>query len=156
MFNFTNTNKPRQQELSAAPASSQNLSGSTLQNQNLTSMEALAEQKAQEIEAQRIAFTQKNPGFDMKAEMENPAFKKYLWGNGLTVEEAYFLAHREELLENARAEALESLAERQDRIVENGAAKNRPAIAKKNPKDLTDKEIDAIIERVRNGEKITF
>ncbi len=150
MFNFTNTNKPRQ-ELSAAPASSQNLSG-----QDPASLEALAEQKVQEIEAQRIAFAKKNPDFDMKTEMENPAFKNYLWGNGLTVEEAYFLAHREDLLENARRDALSSLAERQGRMVENGAAKNRPAIAKKNPKDLTDKEIDAIIERVRNGEKITF
>ena len=101
MFNFTNTNKNRQQELPAAPASS------GANQQNLGSIEAMAEQKVQEIEAQRIAFAKKNPGFDMKTELENPAFKNYLWVNGLTVEEAYFLAHREELLENARTEALD-------------------------------------------------
>ena len=114
------------------------------------------ESKIQEIEAQRRAFMSKNPDFDMRAEMQNPDFINYVWGMGLTVEDAYFLVHKEELLEQARMEAAEMLLERRNRIRENGADKNRPAIAKKNPKDLSDKEIDSIIERAKNGEKITF
>ena len=47
-------------------------------------------------------------------------------------------------------------AMRRDRIQENGTGKNSPASVKKNPKDMSDKEIDEIIERVRNGEKISF
>ena len=109
-----------------------------------------------EIEAQRQAFARKNPDFDMKSEMEHPAFVNYVWGNNLSVEDAYFLVHRQELLEQARTEGMEVLLARKARVPENGTAKNRPAIAKKNPKDLSDKEVDAIIERARNGEKITF
>ena len=115
-----------------------------------------AMQRIAEIESQRLALMRKNPDFDMKAEMQNPAFVNYVWGNNLTVEDAYFLVHREELLEQARTEAMEALLARRARIPENGIAKSRPAIAKKNPKDLSDKEIDAIIERVRNGETISF
>ena len=115
-----------------------------------------ADSRNEEIEAQRIAFMKVNPDFDMATELENPQFINYIWANGLSVEEAYFLVHREELLEKVRSDAMEELAQRQERIPENGASKNRPAIAKKNPLDLTGKEIEAIIERARKGEKITF
>ena len=114
------------------------------------------DQRIDEIEAQRQAFARQNPNFDMRTEMENPAFVNYVWGNGLSVEDAYFLVHREELLEQAGLEAVQEMLERRNRISENGAAKNRPAIARKNPKDLSDKEVDDIIERARRGEKISF
>lgn len=114
------------------------------------------ERRVDEIEAQRLAFLRKNPDFDMKTEMQNPKFVNYVWGKNLDLEDAFFLTHREEILEQVRAEALEELTRRRERIPENGAGKNRPAIAKKNPGDLTDKEIDAIIERAKKGEKITF
>ena len=54
------------------------------------------------------------------------------------------------------ATALEEMNANRERIVENGAAKNRPARANKSPKDLSDDEVDEIIERVRKGEKVTF
>ncbi|MBQ2613787.1 MAG: hypothetical protein IJB80_00440 [Clostridia bacterium] len=117
---------------------------------------AAMDKRNAEIEAQRQAFAAKNPDFDMQAEMKNPAFINYIWGNGLSIEDAYFLIHREEILESARNEATNALLARQTRVLENGAAKNRPAIAKKNPSNLSDKEIDAIIERAKNGETITF
>lgn len=117
---------------------------------------AAIDKRNAEIEAQRQAFAAKNPDFDMQSEMKNPAFINYIWGNGLSIEDAYFLIHREEILENARNEATKALLTRQSRVPENGAAKNRPAIAKKNPSNLSDKEIDAIIERAKNGETITF
>jgi len=109
-----------------------------------------------EIEEERLAFSRKNPDFDMKAEMQNPQFVNYVWGNGLSVEDAYLLCHREELLEAARTEAAEAQQKKQERVLENGAGKSRPAIARKSPGDLSDKEIDAIIERVKKGETITF
>lgn len=164
MFNFTSNTKNRQQTLptdpaaaqtSKAPAAAAGTQNSQMQ-QSTQSADPYVEQRIDEIESQRIAFQRQNPDFDMKAEMQNPDFVNYVWGKGLTVEEAYFLVHRRELLNQARSEAMEELMARRERIAENGAAKNRPAIAKKNPKDLSDKEIDAIIERVRKGEKITF
>ena len=112
--------------------------------------------RVQEIEAQREEFMKKRPDFDMKAEMQNPDFTKYVWKMGLTVEEAYYLVHREDLIREGVYEAMNRLAARRERIPENGAGKNSPAVVKKNPKDLTDSEIDSIIERVRNGEKVSF
>ncbi len=109
-----------------------------------------------EIEAQRQALLQKNPDFDMKAEMQNPDFVNYVWGSNLSVEDAYYLVHREELLEQARLEGMQMALKRSNRVPENGTLKSRPAIAKKSPKDLSDKEVDAIIARAKNGETITF
>lgn len=112
--------------------------------------------RVNEIEEQRKAFMSQNPDFDIRIEMENPDFKKYLIINGLSVEEAYFLAHREEIMENYAGNSMSKAALRRNRIYENGAGKNSPAVVRKNPKDLSDKEIDSIIERVNNGEKISF
>lgn len=169
MFNFTGT-KGRQQlptdPNGTLPQTGAKVSGNA-QSMQMPSPQAQVsgtegranpaiEARIAEIEAQRQAFTRKMPDFDMKSEMENPAFVNYVWGNNLSVEDAYFLVHRQELLEQARTEGMEALLARKARVPENGTAKNRPAIAKKNPKDLSDKEVDAIIERARNGEKITF
>ena len=146
MFNFSNNQKLRAQTEEAAPA----------KEAAAESNNAYAQQRLAEVEKQRLAFVRKNPDFNMSAEMQNPAFMQYIIGNGLTVEEAYILVHREELLAASRPDTEEKQAPAKERMLENGAGKNRPAIARKNPKDLSDKEIDAIIERVRNGEKITF
>ena len=150
MFNFTNT-KARQEAPanSASPSAAPGVSYPQQQDPAI-------EQRIAEIEAQRMAFSRKNPDFDMKREMENSAFVNYVWGNGLTVEDAYFLTHREEILEAARQEGANAILNRKNRVLENGTAKSRPAIAKKNPKDLSDKEVDAIIQRAKNGETITF
>ncbi len=166
MFNRTTITKPRQAEQVESPTDvtkPAQIPGAdaALPKANATSVvannqDAYINQRIDEIEAQRVAFLRLNPEFDMQAEMKNPDFINYVWGNGLSIEDAYFLVHREEILEEARAEAIEELTARKERIPENGAAKNRPAITKKNPKDLTDKEIEDIIERARNGEKITF
>lgn len=146
MFNFTTAQNSRQKE---EPSKSQQTAAT---KEIDPKMEAMID----EIEKQRLAFSRKNPDFDMKKEMENPDFVRYVWEKGLTIEEAYFLVHREELLEQSAKESEQAMAERSKRMVENGAGKNHPAIAKKNPKDLSDKEVDDIIERVRRGEKVSF
>jgi hypothetical protein len=147
MFHFNGNNERQPVIGNAAPIQQE-----VAQNPETAAMD----KRNAEIEAQRQAFAAKNPDFDMQAEMKNPAFINYIWGNGLSIEDAYFLVHREEILESARNEATNALLQRQTRVLENGAAKNRPAIAKKNPSNLSDKEIDAIIERAKNGETITF
>ena len=137
-----------------------NLNGAKARNSeaNLSAQdkEAKINSIMDDIDAQKVAFEKKNPDFDMKAEIKNPDFVNFVWGKGLSVEDAYFLVHKEEIMEKAKAEAVDAYLERNNRIQENGAGKNRPAVAKKNPKDLSDKEIDAIIERAKKGEKITF
>ncbi|MEE1047756.1 MAG: hypothetical protein U0M60_10060 [Clostridia bacterium] len=160
MFNFNTTKKQNEPNLNTAAVGAQKREaapvntmpgreGGQMQNGYINS-------QIEQIEAQRREFMKKNPDFDMKSEMQNPQFVEYVWKNKLSVEDAYFLVHREELIEKAVAEALRRIEARRGRISENGAGKNSPAVVKKNPKEMSDKEIDSIIERVRNGEKISF
>ncbi len=155
MFNFTTGKKPIQPDQNRAVAYGQQPSVAEA-SKNPNTQEEYIKARVEEIEAQRRAFMSKKPDFNMKAELENPKFSDYLWKNGLSIEDAYFLTHKDEIMEEAATDALAKASARRDRIAENGAGKNSPASVKKNPKEMTDKEIDSIIERVRNGEKITF
>lgn len=123
---------------------------------NLGASEAEINSRINELEAQRREFMRKNPNFDMKSELKNPKFAEYIFKNSLSLEEAYTLVHLDELMKSAAMNALNRASARRDRIYENGTGKNSPAVVKKNPKDMSDKEIDSIIERVRGGEKISF
>lgn len=160
MFNFTTTKKQNEPNLNTAILGGQNSAGTKAEggaaDANDERGEAYINSRINEIEAQKAELLKKNPDFDMKAELENPAFVSYVWKNGLTVEEAYFLAHRDEIIEVTAKKALGRMMERQNRISENGAGKNSPAVVKKNPKEMSDREIDDVIERVQKGERITF
>ena len=149
MFNFTTAQTPKKKEF--AENEIKNGTKGTAQE-----LDSAVEQRIDEIEKQRLEFARKNPGFDMRKEMENADFINYVWVKGLSVEEAYFLVHREEILKQLAKGSRGESAQSQERMVENGAGKNHPAIAKKNPRDLSDKEVDEIIERVRRGEKVSF
>lgn len=162
MFNLTGTGKQKREiqqpymhdRQDGMTENVTNAERNSAANGNMT--DCREERRIEEIEAQRQAFAAKNPGFDMRTEIQNPEFVNYVWGNNLSVEDAYFLVHRDEIFDHIRAEAIEEFNARRNRIPENGAAKNRPAITSKNPSDLTDKEVDDIIERARKGEKIKF
>lgn len=120
--------------------------------------EEYIDMKVAEIDRQVKEFSQKNPNFDIRREIQNPAFCTYVWGNGLSVEDAYYLAHRDEQDKGTMRlgnPAAENAA--QKRIFENGAGRTAGSgMVKKNPKDLSDEELDDIVKRVRNGEKISF
>lgn len=161
MFNFNSVGKQRQAmpksnpmqsaERTEYPGAPENTASA--QRRNVTPEQ---ERRLAEIKAQAAAFAAKYPGFNMRDEINNPKFIDYIWDNNLSVEDAFFLTHREDIMDQVRAEAIEEFNARSNRIPENGAGKNRPAIASKNPKDLSDEEIDDIIERAKNGERITF
>lgn len=155
MFSFTTGKKPIQENQNGAVAYGEKPSTAEA-SKSPNTQEEYIKARVEEIETQRRDFMSKKPDFDMRAELENPKFADYMWKNGLSVEDAYFLAHKDEIMEEAATDALAKASARRDRIVENGAGKNSPASARKNPKDMSDKEIDSIIERVRNGEKISF
>ena len=168
MFNF-NTNK-RNAEPSMNTAMRTNGSGNMprqaaninavpqngMQNGMDSEQQAFIRARAEELENQRRDFMRKRPDFDLETEMQNPEFAKYVLAMGLSIEDAFYLVHKDEIIQEEIQTALNRLAARRERISENGAGKNSPAVVKKNPKDMSDKEIDAIIERVRNGEKISF
>lgn len=119
-----------------------------------------------EVDAQATEFARKNPAFDMITEVQNPEFVKYVWGHNLSVEDAYILAHKDELIGGGMMNAQQSnfhqggmpqnaqTAPR--RIIENGADKSSAASLRKNPNDLSDDELKEILKRVERGEKISF
>ena len=152
MFNFNNVKRREEPSFNTAANGGQ---GSE-KNDTKKDGNAFVDERVDEIERQRIEFMKKNPDFDMKAEMDNPDFVNYVWKMGLSVEDAFFLAHRDEIIQQAINDALGKITAKKNRIAENGAGKNSPAVVRKNPKDMSDKEIDSIIDRVRNGEKISF
>ncbi len=117
-------------------------------------LEAYIAKRTAEIDAQVREFSRKNPDFDIRRELRDPKFCNYLWGNGLSVEDACYLAHRgEDNAENGRAKPEEP----EKRISENGTSKpGGSGMVKKNPEDMSDEEVDDIIRRVRRGEKISF
>lgn len=127
-----------------------------MQNGMNDEQKAFIRARAEELDNQCREFMRKRPDFNLEAEMQNPEFAKYILTKGLSVEDAFYLIHKDEIIQEEIQTALNRLAARRERIAENGAGKNSPAVVKKNPKDMSDKEIDAIIERVKNGEKISF
>ncbi len=172
MFRFTTNFKNRPQEVPANPGVTAtgakrgqqptagaagmraDASGAAAANGSLSAQQA--EARMAQLRAEAAEMMKKYPDFQVKDEMENPVFVEYVFANGLTMEEAYVLTHFDKIAEEIRSQALEEMNANRERIVENGAAKNRPARANKSPKDLSDDEVDEIIERVRKGEKVTF
>ena len=157
MFNFNTQKKQTAPNMNAQVQGGNNPTAMPASESGVAAtQEDYVNNRVAEIEAQRREFMAKKPDFDMQAELQNPDFAKYLMKNGLSVEDAYFLAHRDEIIETAVKNAFSRFSARQNRITENGIGKNSAAVVKKNPKDMSDKEIDSIIERVNNGEKISF
>lgn len=107
-----------------------------------------------QVRKQAEQFAQRFPGFQVEAEMKNPAFREYIWAKGLSVEEAYLLTHKDEILEQ-----LQQMVAGQNtraRIPENGTGRIYPATTRPNFAEMSDEELDAIAARVQKGERISF
>lgn len=103
---------------------------------------------------QAMEFKKKNPDFDMNTEIHNEQFKNYIIKNNMTVEDAYYLTHRAEMEQKAMDSVVSNINARNSRITENGAGNVHPAQARINPNNLKDSDIDNILQRVANGERI--
>lgn len=125
---------------------------------NEQELQAYIDQRSAEIDHQVKEFSDKNPNFDMGKEMQNPEFCTYIWGNGLSVEDAYYLTHKDNNgIDNSQKKSNYYSQLNHKRIAENGIGRQGGnGMVKKNPKDLSDEEIDDIVKRVRDGEKISF
>lgn len=94
---------------------------------------------------------------------EGDTFRKLL-RNGFSVMQAYEFANRDALTENAIRYAVEHTAEKitdsvrsgANRPRENGMRKTAPAETHLDPNKMTREERQALIERARRGERITF
>lgn len=108
------------------------------------------------------AMAQKYPGFDIEAELQNDTFARLTApGSGLSVEDAYFAVHRNELLAAARQHAAQnisqSIAAGAARPNETGS-KKAGAVPDRDPrsiKNMPKDRMEEFVRRARAGEKIT-
>lgn len=99
------------------------------------------------------------PGFDLKAELENPDFVKDL-ELGRSMKRAYQTAHIDEILKMSKKDAVKAAQENMkanaSRVSEVGA-KSSPAVSGKiDVNKLTDEQLDELSRRARRGEVIRF
>lgn len=103
------------------------------------------------------------PGFDLRAEMENPKFLDLLRSN-IDVRTAYEVLHKDEIIPAAMqftAKTVESklakkIAANGARPAENGMSSGAAAVVKSDVSQLSKADRQEIIRRVQRGEKIRF
>lgn len=102
--------------------------------------------------------------FDLQAEMQNPAVSGLL-AKGLTLEQSYQLAHHDEIVLREATKAAEAQKRNTieairtkglNQVMEHASAPAPKVIHKTDPSNFNFKDLDAIAERVKRGEKIRF
>ena len=101
------------------------------------------------------------PNFDVQAELQNEDFARLLMA-GIDVKSAYEVIHKDEIIGGAMQYAAKTVEKKVvdkikangSRPVENGISSNSAAVVKTDVSQFTDADMDEIIRRVRNGEKI--
>lgn len=128
-------------------------------------MRVEAEKQAtfQRWESEAAELTETFPNFDLAYELENEAFLDGL-NRGLSVRNAFFVAHMDEIVAGSNAAAkseatqkvVDNFNQRVARPAENGAAHKPAVIRKTDPSKFTDADLDEIARRSRRGETIRF
>ncbi|MBR3019840.1 MAG: hypothetical protein IKH57_22665 [Clostridia bacterium] len=117
------------------------------------------------INAQAEEMKKELPGFDLSAEMENPAFVRMTSpGVGMSVKDAYFAVHGQEIQRDSMLYAARQANERIAASVMAGASRPRengldPVGAASmgiNVQTMDRKTREAFRRRIKNGEKINF
>jgi len=116
---------------------------------------------AQQAEEMKKTF----PNFDLRAEMENEAFRRLVAPNsGLSLHAAYYAIHHAELepqamaygIQKAQQQMAQTLQANRARPVEGAIKNGQPANVAIDPRSMTREERQKMIERARRGEKIVF
>lgn len=112
------------------------------------------------LRSQEAAMREKFPGFDLRAELQNPAFVRMTQpGSGLSVEDAYYAIHRAEI-EKARAEQIrqqtaKAVAANRNRPNEGGAKGGSVGQGVSvDWRNATKEQREALKRRIRSGEHI--
>ena len=115
------------------------------------------------LEQQGENLKQVFPNFDLRAEMQNPTFRRLTSPNmGMSVEDAYYAVHRREI-EAAKAQAItrvtqqqiaNTIAAGQRRPNESGVSGQAPSVTTFDYSKASKEEREALKARIRRGEKI--
>lgn len=132
------------------------------ENERRTQQEQQARNHYIGLMRQAQELQQEVPGFDLERELEDKEFFRLTRpGGGLSVKDAYYLVHRDEIMRSGMQYAAQQGAQKvaqavqsgQSRAVENGMQrKGTNAVYKQNPKDLNSKDLAEIRRRVRAGD----
>ena len=101
------------------------------------------------------------PNFDLETEMQNEQFRDLLRAN-IDVKTAYQVLHQDEIIGGAMQYTAQTVEKKVtdkirangNRPVENGISNQSAAVVKTDVSQFTNADMDEIIRRVRNGEKI--
>ena len=126
-------------------------------------IEAEKQATFQRWESEAAELTETFPNFDLAYELENEAFLDGL-NRGLSVRDAFFVAHMDEIVAGSNAAAkseatqkvVDNFNQRAARPTENGASHKPAVIRKTDPSKFTDADLDEIARRSRRGETIRF
>lgn len=119
-------------------------------------------EQMQAIISQGEALKAKYPSFDLDTEMQNEQFRRFVF-TGISVEDAFTVMHRDELMSGAMAyaynQAQQDFADTQranaGRPVENGTSAQQAAIIEDDMTKLSQEQIDKLKAAVRSGQRVT-
>lgn len=104
------------------------------------------------------------PSFDLQTELQNPVFLDLLRSPSIDVRTAYEAVHHDDVISGAMQFTAKTVEKKiankimanGARPVENGMASQSAAVVKSDVSSLTKADIDEVIRRVQQGEKISF
>ena len=127
----------------------------------------LEEQKFQnhivKLEQQAEAMKKVFPNFDLRTELQNPAFARMTAPNvGISVEDAYYAVHRNELQTAAMQVTAQKTAQKISNAIasgsrrpdENGTSGQAPSVTTFDYRSMSPEQRKALKQRIRSGEKI--
>ena len=103
------------------------------------------------------------PKFDLRTEMQNPVFVRMTSPNvGLSVEDAYYAVHRQELQAAAMQVTAQKVAQKISNDIqagnrrpnENGTSGQAPSVTTFDYRSMSPQQREALKKRIRSGEKI--
>ena len=115
------------------------------------------------LEQQGEAMKKVFPNFDLRTELQNPAFVRMTSPNvGISVEDAYYAVHRKELQEAAMQVTAQKVAQKISNDIqsgnrrpnENGTSGQAPSVTTFDYRNASREQREALKKRIRSGEKI--
>ena len=121
------------------------------------------QQHIMKLEQQGEAMKKVFPNFDLRKELQNPAFARMTSPNvGISVEDAYYAIHRNEIQTAAMQVTAQKTAQKISNAIqagsrrpdENGTSGQAPSVTTFDYRNASREQREALKKRIRSGEKI--
>lgn len=121
------------------------------------------QQHIMKLEQQAEAMKKLFPNFDLRTELQNPAFARMTSPNvGINVEDAYFAVHRNEIQTAAMQVTAQKTAQKISNAIQSGSRRpdeagtsgQAPSVTTFDYRNMSPEQRKALKDRIRSGEKI--